>query len=174
MSQAGGCVCGATRYAVSGEPLSVHACHCTDCQTLAARDARPFDVALVSLGVNDVTSGVSVSRWRARHRRLRTLLRDRCGGSRLLAFGIPPMGRFPALPQPLRSIPGARAAALTRALAIDLAGEAHGLFLPMEYALDATAMARDGFHPGPAIYSAWGQRAAGAIDVLVSGEGDTP
>ena len=35
MTQEGGCVCGATRYAVSGEPLSVHACHCTDCQTLS-------------------------------------------------------------------------------------------------------------------------------------------
>lgn len=31
----GSCVCGATRYRVTGEPLSVHACHCTDCQTLS-------------------------------------------------------------------------------------------------------------------------------------------
>lgn len=32
---AGGCACGAARYKVTGKPLSVHACHCTDCQTLS-------------------------------------------------------------------------------------------------------------------------------------------
>lgn len=31
----GGCACGALRYAVTGKPLSVHACHCTDCQKLS-------------------------------------------------------------------------------------------------------------------------------------------
>ena len=35
MHQAGSCVCGATRYRVAGEPLSVHACHCKDCQALS-------------------------------------------------------------------------------------------------------------------------------------------
>ena len=33
--QTGGCACGAVRYKVTGKPLSVHACHCTDCQTLS-------------------------------------------------------------------------------------------------------------------------------------------
>ncbi len=30
----GGCACGAIRYRLSGEPLFIHACHCTDCQNL--------------------------------------------------------------------------------------------------------------------------------------------
>lgn len=29
---AGGCVCGATRYRLAAEPLTLYACHCTDCQ----------------------------------------------------------------------------------------------------------------------------------------------
>jgi len=28
----GGCQCGALRYAIAAEPLSVYLCHCTDCQ----------------------------------------------------------------------------------------------------------------------------------------------
>jgi len=30
----GGCVCGAIRYRLNGEPLTLYACHCTDCQAL--------------------------------------------------------------------------------------------------------------------------------------------
>lgn len=29
----GGCACGELRYRVQGEPMIVHACHCSDCQT---------------------------------------------------------------------------------------------------------------------------------------------
>ena len=29
---AGGCQCGAVRYVLTGEPLTLYACHCTDCQ----------------------------------------------------------------------------------------------------------------------------------------------
>jgi hypothetical protein len=32
---AGGCLCGAVRYRVSAPPLSLYACHCTDCQHLS-------------------------------------------------------------------------------------------------------------------------------------------
>jgi hypothetical protein len=30
--QSGGCQCGAVRYEVTGPPVSVYACHCTECQ----------------------------------------------------------------------------------------------------------------------------------------------
>jgi hypothetical protein len=29
---AGGCLCGAIRYRLTAEPLTLYACHCTDCQ----------------------------------------------------------------------------------------------------------------------------------------------
>lgn len=32
-SLGGTCLCGATRYEVVAEPLTLYACHCTDCQT---------------------------------------------------------------------------------------------------------------------------------------------
>jgi hypothetical protein len=36
----GRCVCGAVRYRVTGEPLTLYACHCTDCQGLSGSAFR--------------------------------------------------------------------------------------------------------------------------------------
>ena len=32
----GGCQCGAVRYEVTAQPLTIYACHCTECQRLSA------------------------------------------------------------------------------------------------------------------------------------------
>jgi hypothetical protein len=39
----GGCHCGAVRYAITGRPLAVNACHCDDCKRLAG---GPFGLYL--------------------------------------------------------------------------------------------------------------------------------
>ena len=36
----GGCLCGLIRYRLTDEPLTLCACHCTDCQTLAGSAFR--------------------------------------------------------------------------------------------------------------------------------------
>jgi len=64
----------------------------------------PFavDAVVTSLGVNDVTGDVGVARFLELQARLHALLREQFGARLVLASGIPPMDRFPALPQPLR------------------------------------------------------------------------
>lgn len=60
----GGCACGAVRYKVTGAPMSVHACHCTDCQTLSGSafglsmvlNLSDIEVTLGELQVNDFTA----------------------------------------------------------------------------------------------------------------------
>lgn len=32
----GGCVCGAVRYEIAQQPITVYACHCTDCQRITS------------------------------------------------------------------------------------------------------------------------------------------
>ena len=124
---------------------------------------QDFDVAVTSLGVNDTISMVSLRRWRQRQARLRQLLRDKFRVSSLIISGLPPMHRFPALPQPLRWHVGLRAMQLHRALEKDIASEPDCRFIDLRISGDMTLMASDGFHPGPPIYAAWARQVAEAI-----------
>lgn len=40
----GGCLCGEIRYVLNGEPLTLYACHCTDCQR---RSGTAFALSMV-------------------------------------------------------------------------------------------------------------------------------
>ncbi len=119
----------------------------------SAPQAR-FDLAVIAIGVNDVTGATPLSRWVASldalHSRLQAL------GVRQTVFsGLPPMGRFPALPQPLRSYLGLQARRYDRALA-QWAGTRPGIsHLPLASADDPGLLAADGFHPGEAGCALW-------------------
>ena len=99
----------------------------TTADTLARLAATPperFDVAVLALGVNDVTRLVPLGRWLDRQARLRALLADRFGVGRVLVSGLPPMGAFPALPAPLRQVLGMTARRYDAALAACHGGRA--------------------------------------------------
>jgi lysophospholipase L1-like esterase len=132
--------------------------------TLRDVDAAPFDAAVVALGVNDVARQVPLKRWLSRQQALADLLRVRFGVRRAYLSGVPPMGRFPLLPQPLRAVLGARAARFDAALAEAVRGQHRLRHLPIPAAaLDPALMAEDGFHPGPPVYRLWAEHLAGAI-----------
>jgi lysophospholipase L1-like esterase len=126
--------------------------------------AAEFDVVVTSLGVNDVTGRRSLDDWRRQQGQLVALLREKFAARHILLSGLPPMHRFPALPQPLRWYVGSRARDFDRALARFAEGRAGCEFVELDYAMmDLAAMAADGFHPGPAVYRRWAQELARRI-----------
>ncbi len=135
-----------------------------------ARDTRvdlagtldPADVVLVALGVNDVLGFHSARRWTRDLLRLLVDLR-RAHGLVVLA-GVPPMGAFPALPRPLRTVLGLRAAELDAAsarIAQRVPGVAHE---PMPAVLlNGDLFCEDRFHPSEAGYRLWAEHLATAV-----------
>ncbi len=122
--------------------------------------AGPVDVAVLALGVNDVLRLTRTARYRAETSALIRALRTCHGARMILASGVPPLGAFTAFPQPLRRALGLRAArldAILRARATEL-GAFH---VPFDMAPAPHWLARDGFHPGAALYAEWGARMAG-------------
>lgn len=149
----------------------------TSADVRAAVSTHPtghYDVALVSVGVNDVTGRTGRRDWQAN---LRALSADLCGrfGVRYILFtAVPPMGRFPALPQPLRWYLGLRAGQLDGDMRSLCESEVGCEYLVVPFPLDHNLMASDGFHPGRDAYALWGAHGAERIVAWQqAGEADT-
>ncbi len=124
---------------------------------------RHFDVAVTSLGVNDVTRMVRLGDWLRQQTLLRNVLKTKFTVDRQIISGLPPMHAFPALPQPLRWHIGSRATEFNHALRTSLSTEHDSTFVDVRFTSDPTLMAHDGFHPGPQAYALWSELLADAI-----------
>lgn len=122
-----------------------------------------FDVALTAFGVNDVTSQLLPWEWIQTVGEVVADLRERVGVEHVVLTGVPPMGRFPALPQPLRWYLGRRAREFDEALVRYAEPLRHATWLSPVESEELGDMASDGFHPGPKTYAQWAARAAGVI-----------
>jgi len=123
-----------------------------------------FDVVVTSLGVNDVTANRHPARWLRDKSQLIELLRQEYGAALVLVSALPPMHRFPALPQPLRWYLGAQARDYNRLLQAWLAS-CPGCRLEAVEApqYGEQLIASDGFHPGPGFYRLWAAQLAATV-----------
>lgn len=132
-------------------------------ERMQRRDPATYDVVVLAIGVNDVTRSVPLRRWLAMQDLLLTLLRTKFGAKRIYTTALPPMGRFPVLPQPLRHVIGLTARRYDVALAGFLANRPEVTRLQLDLPLDPALMASDGFHPGAEVYRIWADHVAAAI-----------
>lgn len=122
---------------------------------LAPLSGEPFDVAITALGVNDVTRATSRANWVTRQSHLAEVLMSKFGVKRIIASGLPPMGEYPKLPQPLRWIVGAQAKRLDEALAELAATHPALTHLPLSLPFEPRLQASDGYHPSEKAYTLW-------------------
>jgi lysophospholipase L1-like esterase len=122
-----------------------------------------YDIALTAAGVNDITSRQSMSACLREQVKLVELLRHRFAVRHILISGLPPVHRFPSLPNPLRWYIGAQAKRLDAAIRIWVRGQADCDHIRLNFPVGPENMASDGFHPGPGIYALWGKAAADVV-----------
>lgn len=125
--------------------------------------AKPYDAVVISLGVNDVTRQIPLQRWINQTATLLDLLISKFAAKRIYTTTLPPMGKFPVLPQPLRSIIGLRVDRFDAAMTKYQSTRPEITRLTMDLPEDPTLMASDGYHPGPKIYALWAEQTAKAI-----------
>lgn len=131
------------------------------------REQRPpvVDIAVLITGVNDVIAQVP-SRRAVQHREaLADWLLGEGLATHVLFAPLPPIHRFPLLPQPLRRVMGDDARRHDEAMA-RWAATRHDVShtaVALELELGTDAMASDGFHPGEAVYRTCGEALAAFI-----------
>ena len=125
-------------------------------ELLRGQPLPAVDVAVVIVGVNDITHNVAVGHaLRARSRIVRMLL-SRAGVRHILFPGLPAVERFPLLPQPLAWYGGAQARRnndLQARWAANASRSAFVSHVPMDGFTHPKLMAEDGFHPSPVLYA---------------------
>lgn len=127
-----------------------------------ARQLRPMpaEIAVAVLGVNDVIDQVSPTRAVQQRAALADWLRHAAGVRHVVFAPLPPVHRFPSLPQPLRHVMGAEARAHDEAMARWAATRDDVSHVPITLDLGPEHMASDGFHPGEPVYRATGEALA--------------
>lgn len=121
------------------------------------RRARPqgADVAVIGLGVNDITSGTPLNRWQEQVADLLDHLTSDLGVSHIYYSGIPPLAQFPALANPLRWTLAHQAERFDKALRQLLGERDNTSWITLDMSLNASNMAEDGFHPAEPVFAAW-------------------
>ncbi|GGS58765.1 SGNH hydrolase [Planobispora rosea] len=91
-------------------------------------------------------------------------------GVPILVTGMPPVGRFPVLPQPLRAVMGLRARALDHVMAAVAASTLGVTHVRVEVPVEVAGFfAEDGFHPSAAGYETWAEGLAGTLTGVLTG-----
>lgn len=121
------------------------------------------DVVVIALGVNDVTTETGIATWLKTYSELLERVKTDFKPKIVVISDLPEMGTFPALPHPLRWYLGKQAKAHGLALAQHFSEESLVCILPLRFDLDSSAMAEDGFHPGPKVYEEWAGKLASVI-----------
>ncbi|MCH5376242.1 MAG: SGNH/GDSL hydrolase family protein, partial [Planctomycetes bacterium] len=121
---------------------------------------EPFDLVVISVGVNDVTGLTRKARWRSDLAALIRALRRRWPGVRIIFLGLPPMNHFPLPPQPLRSTLGLRAGMLDRIAESVASGYPGVLHVPTRINPAEHTFCEDGFHPSAESCTLWARELA--------------
>jgi lysophospholipase L1-like esterase len=127
---------------------------------VALEPGLPADVILISIGVNDVTGLSTTRRWRRQLRLLAQVIRSRWPHALVVFAGLPPMGRFPLPPQPLRFSLGLRAGIFDRIAIEVLAGQNRMMHIATEIDSGQNDFCADGFHPSADSYAVWADELA--------------
>jgi lysophospholipase L1-like esterase len=125
------------------------------------------DVAVVILGVNDITQQVPVTEALVHRGRLAVWLSAHAGVAHVLFPALPEMELFPSLPQPLAWWAGQMSRRNNRAQvrwAESWTLETPRVYqVPMDGLMQPELMGIDGFHPGPGLYARVAEHLAEAI-----------
>jgi lysophospholipase L1-like esterase len=114
---------------------------------------RQADVAVVIVGVNDITRDVPLAFAIRQRAHIADWLQVHAGVRHVVFPSLPEMEKFPAVPRPLAWYAGQAARRNNRAQARWAAQHEGVAHLVMDGVAQPDLFSEDGFHPAPALYA---------------------
>jgi lysophospholipase L1-like esterase len=112
------------------------------------------DILILTFGVNDTKGFTRKSEW------IKNIIlcvdRFSCSITKVYITGIPPMHKFPLLPNPLRYLLGMKAKLLDHSLK-KVCKNKNWIYIQSNFNIKPSPMAKDGFHPNSVGYKLWGE-----------------
>ncbi len=130
---------------------------------------RHADFVIISIGVNDVTSLTNESTWRKNLADILRILSESYPDAVIAVAGIPPLGGFPLLPQPLRAAFGMRGRSFDQAARRVIAEFPNVIHVPVEFETTPDKFSADGFHPSESSYAVFGEAMAHKLAEMSNG-----
>ncbi len=124
---------------------------------------EPFDVVILSVGVNDVTSLRTMRQWSRDLGGLLDQLRTHSSEAVIAVVGVPPLSSFPLLPQPLRAVIRIRARMFDDAAEFEVSKRNRMIYVSIDIDPAPDQFSPDSFHPSASSYKELGRLVATAI-----------
>lgn len=115
------------------------------------------DYIIVSVGVNDITGLTTLRKWRQNLSLLLDKLQAHSPNAVVAVAGMPPMHRFPLLPQPLRATFGMRSRLFDEEVRKVVDRLPNTVHVPLDFEPDQHQFAPDGYHPSEDSYADFGR-----------------
>ena len=116
------------------------------------------DVAVICIGMNDITAGKHAESWMLELSELRSLLTEKFAAKKIIFSGIPPVRHLKQIPQPLHYVLSLKASVFESALQEFCVSQTNCRFVDIDLPVNEYTMAKDGFHPNKVFYSTWAAR----------------
>lgn len=126
-----------------------------------------FDLAIITMGVNDSTKFTSLKQWRASIQDTIQSLKPHMQGP-LFFTQVPPLAQFPALPSPLKYVLGIRSTLLDYELQKICTKTKNVHYIGSKLQVTTNMMAIDGYHPSELGYQHWAKQVAAQIHETLS------
>lgn len=130
---------------------------------LAEQPIENYDLALITMGVNDTTKFTSLKKWLEQLNQLRSQL-----NGPIIFTQVPPMAQFPALPAPLKYIIGFRAHLLDLELQRFCKKTDGVYYVGSKLRVEKEMMAEDGYHPSALGYENWAAQLLPDVEEIIN------
>ena len=116
------------------------------------------DVAVICIGMNDITAGKHAESWILELSELTSLLTEKFAAKKMIFSGIPPVRHLKQISQPLHYVLSLKASVFENALQECCVSHPNCHYVDINLPVNKQTMAKDGFHPNKIFYSTWAGR----------------